>query len=159
MLVASRGLWCVTTRLAATGSGCVVLCSSSSETEIWREKRVGPSPCDPNLFRSWQALLTGPQTPWMWLCHVVTHSSYLCPWTRGFISLDFLLAGYRYSYVPSANGGPRPMAIFELLDYIVNEVCCVPLNTPCTDYHYYYIYTSPFSFSEFSDYLHLGVII
>lgn len=31
------------------------------------------------------------------------------------------LTGSRNSYVPSANGGPRPMAIFELLDYIVNE--------------------------------------
>ena len=37
-----------------------------------------------------------------------------------------LLAGSnRNSYVVQGTDGPRPMAIFELLDYIVNEVCCV----------------------------------
>ena len=41
-----------------------------------------------------------------------------------FSVLCSLFAGCRQvEYVPGSNG-PQPMAIFELLDYIVNEVCC-----------------------------------
>ena len=40
----------------------------------------------------------------------------------------FVLAGGKNVYVPSANVGARPMAIFELLDYIVNEVCWVHIT-------------------------------
>ena len=35
-----------------------------------------------------------------------------------------VFTGKRQSFTP-ATDGPRPMAIFELLDYIVNEVCCI----------------------------------
>ena len=38
------------------------------------------------------------------------------------ISLCFLVARNSFVCPPGADG-PRPMAIFELLDYIVNEVC------------------------------------
>lgn len=40
--------------------------------------------------------------------------------------VSLLSGSNRNSYVVQGTDGPRPMAIFELLDYIVNEVCCVP---------------------------------
>lgn len=65
----------------------------------------------------------------MYTSHVSTCSAvFMC--LAHLLDVVSLLAGSnRNSYVVQGTDGPRPMAIFELLDYIVNEVCCVLWNT------------------------------